>query len=365
MPEHTDPTLAQEPQEPFSAISWVDGHLRLLDQTALPLRELYIELHEPEHVFEAIASLRVRGAPAIGIAAAYGAYMGIKTEIYHSADAMEAHLRSTCKRLESSRPTAVNLKWALDRMVKTAEKITGSGVTDQIHLRQELLKTARNIHEEDIHTCLAIGQKGLDLLPSEDPCRILTHCNTGALATGSHGTALSVITTAHRAGRQVHVWVDETRPLLQGSRLTSWELQKNGVSHEIITDSMAGWVMKSGRVDVVITGADRVARNGDTANKIGTYALAVLARHHKIPFYVALPRSTVDLSTPTGEQIPIEERHADEVRSFGQCQASLPDAPVFNPAFDVTPASLIDAFITERGVIYPPYQEGLASLFEP
>ena len=364
MSEHTDQNHQPVPREPFTAISWVDGHLRLLDQTALPLREMYIDLYEPEQVYEAIASLRVRGAPAIGIAAAYGAYLGIKTEIYHSADALEAHLRSTCRRLASSRPTAINLNWALDRMVKTAEKFTGAGVTDQIYIRQELFKTAQSIHQEDIQTCLAIGKNGLDLLPAKDPCCILTHCNTGALATGSHGTALSVITSAHRAGRRVHVWVDETRPLLQGSRLTSWELQKNTVPHEIITDSMAGWIMKTGRVDVVITGADRVARNGDTANKIGTYALAVLARHHGIPFYVALPRSTVDLSAATGEHIPIEERHADEVRRFGECQASLPDAPVYNPAFDVTPESLIDAFITEKGVLYPPYQEGLASLFE-
>ncbi|MDG5765962.1 S-methyl-5-thioribose-1-phosphate isomerase [Balneolales bacterium ANBcel1] len=353
--------MAQQPDSTpvFQSISWTGDHLRIIDQTLLPGREAYLDLQDADGVREAIRSLRVRGAPAIGIAAAYGVYLGVKTCAEDPPEVFERKLAGVCELLASSRPTAVNLQWALDQALATAQRMRGRPAGE---ILEALLNLAKTIHQDDKAICADIGMNGQDLVPEN--AQILTHCNTGSLATGQFGTALSIIYHAHIGGKNIHVWVDETRPLLQGSRLTSWELQKAGIDHHIITDSMAGWVMNRHRVDLIVVGTDRVAGNGDTANKIGTYSLAVLARHHNIPFYVAAPLSSIDLNTAAGSDIPIEERSPAEVRQTGGCQTAPDDAPVYNPAFDVTPHELITAFVTERGIIRPDYSRNLAAAFE-
>lgn len=321
----------------FQTIQWIgqtDGNLRLLDQTKLPCETAYLDCRTVDDVWHAIKRLSVRGAPAIGIAAAYGVCLASRSK----TDALAA-----CDHLATSRPTAVNLFWALDRMQKVIEASTDTELTVRV------LTEARGIHEEDRQQCAMIGRNGADLL-AELPvgAGILTHCNTGALATGGEGTALAVILELHRRGRKPHIFMDETRPLLQGARLTAWELTQAGVPCTLICDSMAAQVMREGRIQAVIVGADRIAANGDTANKIGTYGLAVLAKAHGIPFYVAAPTTTFDNNLPSGKEIPIEERSAEEITApFGR-RISQEGVAVYNPAFDVTPVELIAAIITER-----------------
>lgn len=313
-------------------LEWIGderGHLRLIDQTQLPTHLVYRDCRSVEDVWEAIRTLRVRGAPAIGIAAAYGVVLGLQSR--------PDVLAEVCDYLATSRPTAVNLFWALDRMRRCDPA--------------QLLSEARAIEEEDRRMCRAIGQHGASLLA--DGSGVLTHCNAGGLATADYGTALAVIFTAHEQGKRLQVFADETRPLLQGARLTAWELLQRGVEVTLLCDSMAAQVMKEGRIQAVIVGADRIAANGDTANKIGTYGVAVLARAHGIPFHVAAPSSTFDLTLATGAGIPIEQRAAEEVtHGFGR-QTAPAGVKVYNPAFDVTPASLIASIITEKGVIEP------------
>lgn len=331
----------------------IEGCLDLIDQTMLPTEILRIECEDVETVWEAIKMLRVRGAPAIGIAAAYGVVLGLQSA-QEDEDAFFARLNEIVEYLATSRPTAVNLFWALERMRRLAET-KRANFEGAEHLREALLAEAKSIHEEDRRMCHAIGGHGADLLSEVEG--VLTHCNAGGLATAEYGTALSVFFTAQDRGHSLHVYVDETRPLLQGARLTAWELMQRGIRATLICDSMAAQVMREGRVQAVVTGADRIAANGDSANKIGTYSLAVLARVHGIPFYIAAPSSTFDLAIESGDQIPIEERCSKEItHGFGR-QTAPDGVEVYNPAFDVTPADYIQAIITEKGVINPVNRE--------
>jgi methylthioribose-1-phosphate isomerase len=332
-------------REAIESISWRDDHVRLIDQSYLPLRLVYTDIRDVGQMWQAIKKLKVRGAPAIGIAAAYGLYLGSRELPERSFNSFWMELKRVSDYLSSARPTAVNLDWALNRIQQDIYAHKEDDISD---LKERILKIAQTIHEEDKRTCKKIGEHGVSLVSKGD--QILTHCNTGSLATGQYGTALSVIYHTAKEYDDIHVWVDETRPLLQGARLTAWELQQAEVPMTLIIDSAAASLMQAGKVDLVIVGADRVAANGDAANKIGTYALATLARAHDIPFYVALPLSTIDLDTATGDDIEIEERDADEVTHFGESQSAPDKTPVYNPAFDVTPAELITGFITEEGV---------------
>ena len=327
----------------------IEGQLMLLDQTRLPGETVEVACQDVMEVVDAIRQLQVRGAPAIGCAAAYGVCVAVQAELQSSVDAVHEEALRACDLLATSRPTAVNLFWALERMRKTADRITTTSPREFARL---LLKEARAIHREDAEMCAAIGRNGADLLADlPERSGILTHCNAGALATGGDGTALSAIFELARRGREPHVWVDETRPLLQGARLTAWELMQRSIDCTLICDSMAASVMQSGKVQAVITGADRIAANGDAANKIGTYGVALLAKAHGIPFYVAAPTSTFDLSIDSGSEIPIEQRNAEEVtHGFGSPTAPS-EVNVYNPAFDVTPAELIAGIITENEVI--------------
>lgn len=343
----------------FNSIEWTENSLKILDQTYLPGKEVYVNLHSEGQVWEAIKKLRVRGAPAIGIAGAYGLYVGIRDIESPSFSSFWGEVERISNYINSSRPTAVNLSWALDRIKNTLYANKEKSIEE---LKEIALKTAITIHDEDRRMCKKIGEHGQSLV--DKGFNILTHCNTGGLATSEFGTALSVITHAHQQKKDIHVWVDETRPLLQGSRLTAWELQKAEVPARLITDSMAGSLMKAGKVDMVIVGADRVTANGDTANKIGTYSLAVLAHAHDIPFYVALPTSTIDMSLETGDKIPIEERSAEEITQIKQQVIAPKKTEVYNPAFDVTPNHLITAFITEKGIARPDYNRSFKALFE-
>lgn len=345
-----------------SVVAWrgdVDGSLSLLDQTRLPTDVVQIECHSLDVVIEAIRSLRVRGAPAIGVAAAYGVIVGARTSAGLSRIDFDARLHEIIEQLANSRPTAVNLFWALARQRRVAERLPNASPREVL---TALLAEAKAIETEDRAMCAAIGHHGAELLHDGDG--VLTHCNAGALATAGEGTALSVIYSAVASGKRLHVFADETRPLLQGSRLTAWELQQRGIPVTLICDSVAATVLRQGRIQAVIVGADRIAANGDTANKIGTYSVAVLAKAHGIPFYVAAPSSTFDLTLPTGDLIPIEQRSPREVtHGFG-----VPTAPdgidVFNPAFDVTPVELIAAIVTERGVIRPVTADSIQRMLE-
>ena len=341
-------------------MSWeggLDGHLSMIDQTLLPTELKRIDCRDIESVWEAIKMLRVRGAPAIGIAAAYGVCIGLQNSVSESGDAFAQKVAEVTEYLATSRPTAVNLFWALDRM-KAVD--AGNQSTANEQRLKSLLTEAKEIHEDDRRICHAIGKYGAELLA--DGTSALTHCNAGGLATAEYGTALSVFFTAQDEGKSLHVFVDETRPLLQGSRLTAWELQQRGIEATLICDSMAAQVMKEGRVQAVITGADRIASNGDAANKIGTYGVAVLAKAHNIPFYIAAPQSTFDLTLESGDQIPIEERKSEEItHGFGK-QTAPAEVRVYNPAFDVTPAELIRGIITEHGVIQPVTKERIAEI---
>jgi methylthioribose-1-phosphate isomerase len=339
------------PQAPCT-IAWVgdvDGHVQLIDQTLLPTQVLYLDCHKVEEIWEAIRMLRVRGAPAIGIAAAMGVVLGMARFQDRSRGAYAQRLKEVTAYLRTSRPTAVNLFWALERMERRV-----LGRTEELppaQLTRLLLDEALAITAEDRLMCRAIGSAGAALI--REGQGVLTHCNAGGLATADYGTALAVLFAAREQGRQFHVFADETRPLLQGARLTTWELQQHGIDVTLICDNMAAQVMKEGRIQVVITGADRIAANGDTANKIGTYGVALLAQAHGIPFYVAAPSSTFDLSLPTGDAIPIEQRDPREV-THGLGKQIAPDGvKVYNPAFDVTPARLIAGIITEKGLIQP------------
>jgi methylthioribose-1-phosphate isomerase len=335
----------------IAPVRWETDRLILLDQTVLPEREIERDYWSWQEVGAAIRTLVVRGAPAIGVAAAFGVVLAARASHAVSFDGLLADLETAIKGLAATRPTAVNLFWALDRMRQAA---VASRALALDAVRARLLAEAKAIRDEDIAANRAMGAHGAALVPPN--ARILTHCNAGALATAGYGTALGVVRAAHAQGKVALVWVDETRPVMQGSRLTAWECVREGIPHRLIADVAAASVMSRGEVDLVVTGADRIAANGDTANKIGTYSLAVLAAHHSVPFYVAAPFSTIDPSIASGAQIPIEERDAGEVRRVGGHQTAPSASPVFNPAFDVTPAELIAAIVTERGVVRPPYR---------
>ncbi len=336
-------------------VEWREGTVRILDQRRLPLELGYVDCSTVEDVAEAIETLAVRGAPAIGVAAAFGVALAASQAADMPQEEFLAHITGTMNRLRSTRPTAVNLFWALERMQAVLQR-HDTAVT----AARELLDEAHSILKEDQDSCDRMGRFGADLI--EDGWTVLTHCNAGALATGGAGTALAVIYEAFSQGKQVAVIADETRPLLQGARLTTWELGKAGVPVTLICDNMAAWAMAGGMVDCVLTGADRIAANGDTANKIGTYGLAVLARYHSIPFLVAAPFSTIDGNLSTGTEIPIEERSPDEVRAMRGVQVAPHGVAVRNPAFDVTPAGLITAIVTDRGVARAPYSTSLLGL---
>ncbi len=333
----------------------------MIDQRKLPAQELYVRCKTAPEVARAIKTMVIRGAPAIGVAAALGLALGMRRSSATGTQKFAAEFQKTCDLMASTRPTAVNLFWAIERMKRSF----GAGVqagesVDQI--KDRLDREADMIHDEDVASCRAMGAFGAAVVPAD--ARILTHCNAGALATAGYGTALGVIRGAVEQGKRVAVFADETRPFLQGARLTAWELVRDGIQTTVITDNMSGALMRQKKVDLVVVGADRIAANGDTANKIGTYSVAVLAREHQIPFYVAAPLSTIDLKTPDGTHIPIEERNAREVTHVGGSQMAPDGALIWNPAFDVTPHEFIAGIITERGIFRAPYVESLKRAFE-
>jgi methylthioribose-1-phosphate isomerase len=338
-------------------IEWTDKGVVMLDQRLLPTQEIYNTYTDYRQVADAIRTMVIRGAPAIGVAAAMGVALGVRGSKAKSVEELDPDLENICATLAGTRPTAVNLFWAVERMKMLYRRVREKGVEE---VRSALIREAQEMHAEDVRANESMGKLGQELIPGQ--ARILTHCNAGALATAGYGTALGVIRAAVASGKRIEVFADETRPFLQGARLTAWELMKDGIPVTVITDNMAGHMMQKGRIDCVIVGADRIAANGDVANKIGTYSVAVLAKENDIPFYVAAPTSTVDLNVADGSQIPIEERVGAEVRSV-QGVAVTPDgASVANPAFDVTPNRYIGAIITERGVARSPYTESLRAL---
>lgn len=351
-----NPASAAVP-EPFSPMRWEGPGLRLLDQTRLPVEEVWMDCETPEQVADAIRRLAVRGAPAIGVAAAYGLVLGLRT--VRDPGLLAARFDEVSELLGSTRPTAVNLRWALERGRKVFAESAAAGPEAAT---AALLAWAGELHAEDVRINRRIGGHGAALFA--EGSRVLTHCNTGSLATAGYGTALGVIQSAWEQGKVEKVWVDETRPLLQGARLTAWELKRLGIPFRLVTDSSAGALMTQNLVDGIVVGADRIAANGDTANKIGTYTVAVLAHRHKVPFYVAAPLSTIDRATPDGKAIPIEERKALEVTEVFGTRIAPEETQAVNFAFDVTPAELITAIITEVGVLRPPYDRSIAAAFE-
>ena len=337
-------------------IQWTDGGVVMIDQTRLPLEEVYVTCRTYQEVAAAIRDMTIRGAPAIGVAAAMGVALGA----LHPGEAeLDRHMETVCETLAKTRPTAVNLFWAIERMKRLYASLRGRPAAE---IQRALVEEAVRVREEDIEICRAIGRNGAPLVP--DHKTVLTHCNAGALATAGYGTALGVIRAAVESGKKIDVFSDETRPLLQGARLTAWELRQDGIPCTLITDNMAGHFLKSGRIGCVVVGADRIAANGDVANKIGTYSVAVLAKENNIPFYVAAPISTLDLTLPSGDRIPIEQRAASEVTQVFGRQVAPDGIVVQNPAFDVTPARYVAAIITERGVARAPYEESLRELEE-
>ena len=340
-------------------LTWTPEGVRFIDQTRLPLEESYVLATTYEQVAEVIVTMVVRGAPAIGVSAAYGIALGAKAHQGQNRRRVCPGVRQICARLAGTRPTAVNLFWAIDRMKRLFANLLGSGAS-LAQVQDRLLAEANAMYDEDIAACRTMGAFGGALLPDEGG--VLTHCNAGALATCGYGTALGVIRSAVEQGKQIHVFADETRPFLQGARLTAWELMADGIPTTVICDNMAASLMKAGKIQAVVVGADRIAANGDTANKIGTYNVAILAKEHGIPFYVAAPWSTIDLATPTGDAIPIEERSAVEVTHHGGKQLTPNGVGICNPAFDVTPAKYITGIITERGVLRAPYTESLRQM---
>jgi len=341
----------------FRTIEWRDNKVVMIDQTRLPAEEVYNEYTDFQGVAEAIRGMIIRGAPAIGVAAAMGVALGARDIIADTHESFFRQLDNICAVLARTRPTAVNLFWGIERMKKTAE---ANRDKDLNSIRALLKAEAISIENEDLQICKALGSHGAALI--RDGATVLTHCNAGGLATAGYGTALGVIRAAHEANKKIRVFADETRPWLQGARLTAWELMKDNIPVTLITDSMAGWFMRKGEIDCVVVGADRIAANGDTANKIGTYSVAVLAKENRIPFYVAAPVSTLDLSLQSGDEIPIEERTAVEVSHLRGLPVAPAGVTVRNPAFDVTPAKYITAIITERGVVRGDYERTLKAL---
>jgi methylthioribose-1-phosphate isomerase len=339
-------------------VEWCGDSVRILDQRALPHREEFLDCRTVEDLADAIRSLAVRGAPVIGIAAAFGIALVAARSRARGTNALFRELARAGDALVATRPTAVNLRWAVARMLTAArEECCRVGGT-LLRVHEALVAEALRIQAEDREACAVMGRLGAELVPER--ANILTHCNTGRLCTAGIGTALGVVTTAHERGAGVHVWVDETRPVLQGARLTAWELSRLGVPMTLVADDAAASLMAAGRVDLVLVGADRIARNGDVANKVGTYGLAVLARHHRVPFYVVAPTSTVDLDTPSGRQIQIEERDPQELTRPLGLQVAPEGVRALNPAFDITPAELVTAIVTERGILRPPFTSALA-----
>src|SRR3954465_8111266 len=344
------PTIARE-----------DDTVVMIDQRKLPVQEVYVRCRTAAEVARAIRTMVIRGAPAIGVAAAMGVAPGMRKSTATGTQKFAAEFYRTCELMAATRPTAVNLFWAIERMKRTFAAVAQAGGAGE-RLQDRLDQEAQALHDEDVARCRAMGAFGATVVPAE--ARVLTHCNAGALATAGYGTALGVIRGAIEAGKRVAVFADETRPFLQGARLTAWELVRDGIQTTVITDNMSGALMRQGRVNFVVVGAARIAANGDTANKIGTYPVAVLAREHGVPFYVAAPLSTIDLKTADGSQIPIEERSAKEVTHVAGTQLAPDGALVWNPAFDVTPHHLIAGIITERGIFRAPYTESLRRAFE-
>ena len=344
----------------FYTIQWLDqGLVSMLDQRKLPHEEVYNEYKDPAQVASAIKDMVIRGAPAIGAAAAFGLALVPWHDKNNQLQEVINHIKQAADVLRASRPTAVNLFWAIDRMMKLVEEKNYASVAE---LKEVLLKEAQAIAAEDVQINISIVQNAQPLIPHG--ARIIHHCNTGSLAAVDYGTALGIIRFAHEQDKEVFAIVDETRPRLQGARLTAWELLHYGVPFKVVADSTSGHYMRTEKIDLCLVGTDRVAANGDVANKIGTYNLAVVARENKVPFYVAVPKSTIDMNTPSGDLIEIEERPGEEVTHVGNRQITPDNTPVGNPAFDVTPAKYITAFITEDGIVYPPYKENLAKLFE-
>lgn len=343
----------------FTTIEWTDEAVVMIDQRRLPVREIYVKCRTYQEVAEAIKEMIIRGAPAIGVAAAMGIALGAQGIKAAGFEEFYREYEKVCDLLAGTRPTAVNLFWAVDRMKRFCLDHRDVKVEK---LKELIREEALKVYEEDIEINKRIGKNGNSLIPQG--ARILTHCNAGGLATAGYGTALGVIRAAHETGKNIQVFADETRPFLQGARLTAWELQKDNVPVTLITDNMAGYFMKKGMIDLVIVGADRIAANGDTANKIGTYSVAILAKEHNIPFYVAAPISTLDLSLKSGDGIPIEERNIREVTHVFDSQIAPDGVKVLNPAFDVTPNRYITAIITEKGVVNAPFEEGLKRLFK-
>jgi methylthioribose-1-phosphate isomerase len=342
-----------------ATLTWTPEGVRFIDQTKLPLEEGYVLATTYEQVAEAITAMVVRGAPAIGVSAAYGVALGAMRTKARTAAEFAPEFSRICAHLAATRPTAVNLFWAIDRMRAVFAALQAAGAP-LAQIQEKLLAEANAMYDEDIAACKAIGAHGEALLPESGG--VLTHCNAGALASCGYGMALGVIRAAVERGKRIHVYADETRPFLQGARLTAWELMADGIPTTVICDNMAASLMQQGRIQAVVVGADRIAANGDTANKIGTYGVAILAREHGIPFYVAAPWSTIDLATPTGDAIPIEERPAREVTHHAGKQIVPEGVGICNPAFDVTPARYISAIVTERGVMLAPYEESLKEM---
>jgi methylthioribose-1-phosphate isomerase len=342
-------------------LSWTPEGVRFIDQTRLPLEESYVVATTYEQVADVIVTMVVRGAPAIGVSAAYGVALGAEKSTAQTAQEFTPEFEKICARLAGTRPTAVNLFWAIDRMKRL---FAGLSAADESmsEIKKKILAEAHAMYDEDIAACKTMGSFGGVLLPEEGG--VLTHCNAGALATCGYGTALGVIRSAVEKGKQIHVYADETRPFLQGARLTAWELMADGIPTTVICDNMAASLMRAGKIKAVVVGADRIAANGDFANKIGTYNVAILAKEHGIPFYCAAPWSTIDMETPNGEAIPIEERNQVEVTHHGGKQLTPHGVGICNPAFDVTPAKYVTAIITERGVLRAPYVESLREMGE-
>ena len=343
----------------IQTLEWTDSGVRFIDQTKLPTEETYVLCKTHQEVADVIRNMVVRGAPAIGVAAAMGIALGVKNSQAATVGELEAEFEEISEVIAQTRPTAVNLFWAIARM---REQFKSLRIRPVPQIQQALIEEARRMHAEDIQANQAMGRHGAALMPARGG--VLTHCNAGALATCGYGTALGVIRAAIEQGKKIHVYADETRPFLQGSRLTAWELMKDGIPTTVISDNMAGAIMKQGKIGAIVVGADRIARNGDVANKIGTYTVAVLAHEHAIPFYVAAPFSSVDLATSDGGQIPIEQRGAREVTHIAGRQMVPEGVAVENPAFDVTPAKYVTAIITERGIARAPYEESLRKLAE-
>ncbi len=341
----------------IQTLEWTDQGVRFIDQTKLPTEESYVNCTTYQEVADVIRNMVVRGAPAIGVSAAMGIALGVKNSEAETSGDLKRDFDQICEAISKTRPTAVNLFWAIKRMQRKFESIRMRPIPQ---IKQSLIEEAQRMHAEDIAINQAMGKHGATLMPASGG--VLTHCNAGALATAGYGTALGVIRAAVEAGKKIQVYADETRPFLQGARLTAWELVKDGIPTTVISDNMSGAMMRLGKIGAVIVGADRIAANGDVANKIGTYSVAVLAKEHGIPFYVAAPISTVDLETPDGSKIPIEQRSATEVTHFAGKQVTPEGVGVENPAFDVTPARYVTAIVTERGIAKAPYEESLSAL---